>query len=285
MNALTFNKVTLNPVTQNDDQIWLTASDLAAALGYKNIRSLNKVYNSNADEFSDNMTKIIEVTDSVVSLKTKGLTVKTRIFSLRGCHLLAMFSRTDIAKDFRQWVLDVLDNEVGEPVIQSDALSTVKDRNGLVKAVRMAQKRLGLGYDETFNLIHHRFNIARISELTVNQVGAATEFIQHMMLSVITNPYKAPDHNENRAIFGSPTTLIVSRANSSKFIGEIGTDGRITMREMSSDEFLTTLKDLPAVINDVYPIDTNQMAQISVAASQKIAHESYLNAKSIKHEG
>lgn len=35
-----------------------------------------------------------------------------RIFSLRGAHLIAMFSRTALAKEFRRWVLDVLDKEI-----------------------------------------------------------------------------------------------------------------------------------------------------------------------------
>lgn len=35
--------------------------------------------------------------------------VKLRIFSLRGCHLLAMFARTPVAKAFRRWVLDVIE--------------------------------------------------------------------------------------------------------------------------------------------------------------------------------
>ena len=42
-----------------------------------------------------------------------------RIFSLRGCHLLAMFAKTEVAKQFRKWVLDLLDKEVGQPQITS----------------------------------------------------------------------------------------------------------------------------------------------------------------------
>ncbi len=44
------------------------------------------------------------------------------IFSLRGAHLIAMFSRTAVAIEFRRWVLDVLDKEVGigQPVTLSD---------------------------------------------------------------------------------------------------------------------------------------------------------------------
>ncbi|MGC6299240.1 hypothetical protein ACMXZB_12110, partial [Pasteurella multocida] len=37
------------------------------------------------------------------------------IFSLRGCHLIAMFARTPIAKEFRKWVLDILDRETSQP--------------------------------------------------------------------------------------------------------------------------------------------------------------------------
>ncbi|MGL5410310.1 MAG: P22AR C-terminal domain-containing protein, partial [Shewanella sp.] len=37
--------------------------------------------------------------------------IPVRIFSLRGAHLIAMFSRTALAKEFRRWVLDVLDRE------------------------------------------------------------------------------------------------------------------------------------------------------------------------------
>jgi prophage antirepressor-like protein len=36
----------------------------------------------------------------------------TRVFSLLGAHLIAMFARTSVAKEFRQWVLDILENQV-----------------------------------------------------------------------------------------------------------------------------------------------------------------------------
>ncbi len=36
----------------------------------------------------------------------------SRVFSLRGAHLIAMFARTPKAKEFRRWVLDILDREV-----------------------------------------------------------------------------------------------------------------------------------------------------------------------------
>lgn len=48
-----------------------------------------------------------------LNLSVSGNYQKTiRIFSLRGAHLIAMFARTPLAKEFRRWVLDILDREV-----------------------------------------------------------------------------------------------------------------------------------------------------------------------------
>lgn len=101
--ALIFNGVTLSPLTYQDS-IWIRSAELARALGYADESSVGRIYQRNADEFTPDMTQLFEIPDSV------NLTVPTRIFSLRGCHLVAMFSRTKVAKDFRKWVLNVLDN-------------------------------------------------------------------------------------------------------------------------------------------------------------------------------
>ncbi|GHK74011.1 hypothetical protein ECZU12_54220 [Escherichia coli] len=42
---------------------------------------------------------------------------ESRVFSLRGAHLIAMFARTPVAKEFRRWVLDILDREVQQSPI------------------------------------------------------------------------------------------------------------------------------------------------------------------------
>lgn len=100
--SLTFNGVVLMPLSL-DGQLWFRSSELARALGYKDENSVRRIYERNADEFTDDMTQVIEILDTV------NLTVRVRIFSLRGCHLLAMFAQTPVAKVFRKWVLDVLD--------------------------------------------------------------------------------------------------------------------------------------------------------------------------------
>ncbi len=58
-----------------------------------------------------------------VKLTTKGQQREVGIFSLRGARLIAMFSRTKVAKEFRKWVLDVLDKET-----QPDLPSLIQHR-------------------------------------------------------------------------------------------------------------------------------------------------------------
>ena len=104
MTTLTFQNTTLSVINQNN-QTFLTGSDLGIALGYsKPLQSVTNLYNS-ADEFTAEMTALIE-------MPTAGGLQKVRIFSLRGAHLIAMFARTKVAKDFRKWVLDILDREI-----------------------------------------------------------------------------------------------------------------------------------------------------------------------------
>lgn len=102
--ALSFNDVNFSPVQQNG-QVWLKTSELAEALGYSDQSGVTRIYSRNEDEFTQAMSCSVKLTE-------KGQAREIRVFSLRGCHLIAMFSKTAIAKQFRKWVLDVLDREV-----------------------------------------------------------------------------------------------------------------------------------------------------------------------------
>lgn len=107
---LNFHGTALIPVS-NITGTWLTSSDLAKALQYANSRAVTMIYNKYADEFSSGMSQVLEVSTSGNYRK------KVRVFSLRGAHLIAMFARTDVAKKFRRWVLDILDREVAHSPI------------------------------------------------------------------------------------------------------------------------------------------------------------------------
>ncbi|HDR1413980.1 Bro-N domain-containing protein [Pasteurella multocida] len=112
MSKLTFQNTALVAIQRNN-QTYISASDLAKALQYADVRAISKIYNRNEDEFAPDMTLVVKLT-------TKGFgngnsEKEVRIFSLRGCHLIAMFARTPIAKEFRKWVLDILDRETNKP--------------------------------------------------------------------------------------------------------------------------------------------------------------------------
>ncbi len=113
--ALTFQDTPFTVIDRNQ-QPWLKQSEIACALygvkkgggqsdaPFENAeKSLKRLYARNADEFTDSMTALVE-------METNGGKQQVRIFSLRGCHLLAMFARTAVAKEFRKWVLDILEH-------------------------------------------------------------------------------------------------------------------------------------------------------------------------------
>ncbi|WP_052702586.1 BRO family protein [Vibrio sp. S234-5] len=102
--ALTFQNTRFD-VVEKQNKIWLAAADIATALGYANSNSISRIYRRNSDEFTRGMTEEVKLALSGNYQKT------ARIFSLRGAHLIAMFARTEKAKEFRKWVLDILDKE------------------------------------------------------------------------------------------------------------------------------------------------------------------------------
>lgn len=104
-----FHSAILTPVQDRDD-VWFTSSDLAKALGYASTKSISNLYSGNSEEFTEAMTMVIGVMTN--GINNNLCEKKVRIFSLRGAHLIAMFARTDVAKEFRRWVLDILDREV-----------------------------------------------------------------------------------------------------------------------------------------------------------------------------
>ena len=133
MNALVFQSATINPVRHQDGQVWVTATDLSKALGYKRDDAVSKILIRNADEFKDYMTQVID--------NPHNPNLGLRIFSLRGAHLIAMFARTAVAKEFRKWVLDVIEKKEIQPKKQIDLKNYVS---------KEAHQRLQLKYHRYF---------------------------------------------------------------------------------------------------------------------------------------
>ena len=102
--TLTFQNYTM-PILEKDGQIWVTSSDIANALGYKHPNRVSEMYNRHKDEFTAKMTELRKMRMS------GNLETEQRIFTLRGVHLIAMLSHTKVAKAFRKWVLDLIEQQ------------------------------------------------------------------------------------------------------------------------------------------------------------------------------
>ncbi|MBF3771600.1 BRO-N domain-containing protein [Burkholderia pseudomallei] len=129
---------------------WLRGPQIAGALGYNRDDRLADLYARNADEFTDEMTQLLE-------LDTAGGRQQVRIFSPRGCYQLGMLARTDRAKSFRAWVLDVLEGrlvpqQTGRLTV-SQRLSALRYRGMLAKDLSRTTER-GVALELYANLRH-----------------------------------------------------------------------------------------------------------------------------------
>ena len=180
--ALTFNGITLSPIPHQNSP-WIRSVELARALGYSDESSVGRIYKRNSEEFTPEMTQVIEISDTV------NLTVPTRIFSLRGCHLVAMFARTPVAKAFRRWVLDVLDKLDAEQHAASSSPddftsplsitpSTTEDRKPLRALVGSWAQVSGLPFAACWNQLKAAFQLANIKELPQEWIPDALAWVQ-----------------------------------------------------------------------------------------------------------
>ena len=184
--ALTFNDVVLYPIPYQNS-LWIRAVELAKALGFKREDQAAKIYRSHADEFTPDMAQLVEITGNANS----AFPVKSLIFSLRGCHLVAMFARTPVAKAFRRWVLDVLDKLDAEqhatltsptPDDFTSPLSltpsTTEDRKPLRALVGSWAKLSNSPFDACWNQLKAAFQIANIKELPQEWIPDALAWVQ-----------------------------------------------------------------------------------------------------------
>ena len=185
--SLCFQSVEFDVIPQNS-QPWVRGYQIGTALGYGENAdvSIRKLYTRHADEFTPAMT-------AVVTLPTEGGPQETRIFSLRGCHLLAMFARTPVAKAFRRWVLDVIEQygdrvPIAHPVTLNDAPISPEQRAELKLIVdtkvgmvpKAVQRR---AYKEIWTRFNRHFHIAEYKQLPCSRMDEARDFLLSMQVN------------------------------------------------------------------------------------------------------
>jgi prophage antirepressor-like protein len=180
--ALTFNGVTLSPISHKN-QIWLTSIELAKSLGYADEKSVSRIFTRNKDEFSGNMTTLFQGGQIDHLGESKGVQNGTRIFSLRGCHLISMFAKTAIAKQFRVWVLDVLDKEVSEPKpyalreLPVSPFVTPKEKLLLRTAIENQCAKTKEAHAYYWRRLHNAYHVSRLEDLPTGKVDEMLAFL------------------------------------------------------------------------------------------------------------
>lgn len=82
---------------------------------------------------------------------------------------------------------------------KAERKTTVDDRTGLRNAVNMLVSKKGLIYSDAYHLIHQRFNVESIEDLTLEQLPQAVEYVHKIVLEgeLIIKEKKEPGINLN----------------------------------------------------------------------------------------
>ena len=139
------------------------------------------------DEFSDGMSAIVLHPQNEVTGESSGLQREIRIFSLRGCHLIAMFAKTDTAKLFRVWVLDILDKETNELKTQSElpelfepAIIIKAQRGELFDRVKLISAGDGKLRTQIWSRFQNHFKTASYKDLPHDQFHDAIDYLEKL---------------------------------------------------------------------------------------------------------
>ena len=166
-----------------DNEPWFIAKDVCDTLKISNVSdALLKL--------DDDEKATIGLTDSQAGKGAQSIS----IISESGMYTLILRCRDAVKKGsvphrFRKWVTaEVL------PTIRKtgkyESKTTVDDRTGLRNAVNMLVSKKGLIYSDAYHLIHQRFNVESIEDLTLEQLPQVVEYVHKIILEgeLITDP-------------------------------------------------------------------------------------------------
>lgn len=161
------------------------------------------------------------------------------------------------------------------PSANEELPSSVKDRNGLIKTVHMTMKRLDLGFSEAFNLVLHRFNVQHVGDLTVSQVGEATEYLHRLMFTGHTA--SAPVQEIEQPYYYRNNERLVSQADA---------QGNLWTRPLADHEFVISTTSLPQFINDCDDLNLQELTALSFSVSKKMVEaQAWSNVVMVGNDG
>lgn len=233
--ALCFNEITFSPVT-HQNSLWIRAAELARALGFTREDKVAQIYQRHADEFTPDMTQLIEIVAEPQNEVPGNMGAgRCRIFSLRGCHLLAMFARTPVAKQFRRWVLDVLDKLAEEeraktePVENPDKLPSLSpahrsELKGIVDAKLSTYPASvqGKARSEIWTRFNRHFRIAEYAQLPAERMAEARDYLIELEVKAL------------KALPSAPTALSPAPTFRTDFPADMNTGRKDALRKIQS---------------------------------------------------
>ena len=161
------------------------------------------------------------------------------------------------------------------PSVNEELPSSVKDRNGLIKTVHMTMKRLDLGFAEAFNLVLHRFNVQHVGDLTVSQVGEATEYLHRLMFTGHTAA--APVQEIEQPYYYRNNERLVSQADA---------QGNLWTRPLADHEFVVSTTSLPQFINECDDLNLQELTALSFSVSKKMVEaQAWSNVVMVGNDG
>ena len=181
LSTYNFESHTIRTLAINNEP-WFIAKDVCDAIGIDNNRKA--------------LLALDEDEKGVTLSNTLGGKQEMNIISESGMYTLILRCRDAVKKGsvphrFRKWVTaEVL------PAIRKtgkyESKTTVDDRTGLRNAVNMLVSKKGLIYSDAYHLIHQRFNVESIEDLTLEQLPQAVEYVHKIVLEgeLITTPKK-----------------------------------------------------------------------------------------------
>ena len=182
LSTFNFESKSIRTLAINNEP-WFIAKDLCDTLKISNVSdALLKL--------DDDEKATIGLTDSQAGNGAQSIS----IISESGMYTLILRCRDAVKKGsiphrFRKWVTaEVL------PTIRKtgkyESKTTVDDRTGLRNAVNMLVSKKGLIYSDAYHLIHQRFNVESIEDLTLEQLPQAVEYVHKIILEgeLITDP-------------------------------------------------------------------------------------------------
>ena len=179
LSTFNFESKSIRTLAINNEP-WFVAKDLCNAINISNYRD--------AIERLDDDEKGVALTD------TLGGKQEMAVVSESGMYTLILRCRDAVKKGsiphrFRKWVTsEVL------PTIRKtgkyESKTSVNDRTGLRNAVNMLVSKKGLIYSDAYHLVHQRFNVESIEDLTLEQLPQAVEYVHKIILEgeLITDP-------------------------------------------------------------------------------------------------